>query len=230
MSEKTLDNILDHLGIIFAVALVIISWFFSNLFLSVETGYQWIGYIIIVSITFLQWIYIRDGNSLDPWIVRAALMSYGYDIISNIGGWLIVFKMPMLTYIQQGNWGQVLSSMPVFLIAVGLGVFLSVLPERLLRLFITKIHMGSLLGSFGGLLESFFRPVRNYQGRHGNTSQSSQTANKSSNNNQAPQKPKTGVPQGNLPLLNMRQNAKSPVPAREYREMVMQAQGKLDSD
>lgn len=165
MKIKTFNNLLNVGGLIVTLFMIAISWVFSDVFFHLATGWEWVGYVVITAITVLEWVYIRDGKGLDPWIIRAALTAYIYDVISNIGGFLVGFNVPIWDYVLHQQWNLALIHLPAVLIAIGLGFFLAILPERMLRHFVTKVDFGAIAGSLGGTLHKFFNPVLNHEGR-----------------------------------------------------------------
>ena len=211
MTEEKFNRFLSYVGVGMSIAFIVIGWYFSNLFFSVESGYQVIGLVIIVSITYLQWLYLRDGEEkLDPWIVRAAWASYVYDIASNVGGWLIAFRIPLLQLIADAKWHEIFISMPLILISVMLGVFLAVLPERLFR---HTVVDSDFIGMLGSAFSSFLSPVKKGQ--------------KKTNQPNGNQPNKTNQNKVNIPGV---QKGGSFNNAKEYRDTVQRAQGILAED
>lgn len=123
MKRTTLDNWFSLFATTSAAFGIIVSWVFSAKgFGTLAQGYEWVGYIIIMNMSALQFEFKKYGHNMDLWLVVGAYASYLYDIGSNVLGFAFIFGFTLL-------WKDPAQT----LVCLFVSVMLSCLPEPLLR-------------------------------------------------------------------------------------------------
>lgn len=140
MNEKRYGQLIHVL----ACAVAILLWFISVQF-SVDgfrfilPKYQWMGYLLALSITVIELVFNEEGMQHSLTLAAIGLLSYLYGIVTNIIG----------IWVAQG--ASNLAENPVqLLFPVVLGFFLEVAPEPLMIWGLLGTGMRDLLGNLFG--------------------------------------------------------------------------------
>jgi hypothetical protein len=145
MDKEKLSSFVRIMGICFAIALWVVSIYFSaDGFGIVSNGMEWVGYILALGITVMELIFLEEGKNHSLTLYFFGLGAYMYGVGTNVIG---------LLYAQGHNWGMVAHNPAVLLSPLVVGIFIEVLPEPLLEYCLTGESfldvVGSILGGIG---------------------------------------------------------------------------------
>ncbi len=122
MNEQRYSQLIRMLAVAVAILLWVMSIEFSaDGFDFVMPHYRWMGYVLAVSITVLEMVFIEEGLKHSLTLVTVGLLAYLYGIVTNIIG----------IWIGQGSPDYTANPM-VLLFPVLLGFFLEITPLPLM--------------------------------------------------------------------------------------------------
>lgn len=146
LKHEQIDQALNMAITAIGLGLLVTGWVCSAMFFNTLLGYGWIGFLLIVTISVLEFALTLYGTSMDRWIVGASVGAYVYDVLSNIGGLALVFGVVADEAKSLGNLPAYFATNPLgMVICIFMGLFLAILPERMLRLGWVNLDLGAVI-------------------------------------------------------------------------------------
>lgn len=148
LKHEQIDQELNMAITAIGFLLLVTGWVCSAMFFNTLLGYGWIGFLLIVTISVLEFALTLYGTSMDKWVVAAAVAAIVYDVLSNIGGLALVFGVVADNSKSLGNLPSYFATNTLgMVIYIFMGLFLAILPERMLRHGWVNLDLGAFVDS-----------------------------------------------------------------------------------